>query len=348
LTDQRFLETMANLDIVVRGVKTAQLLLVVNPETNIIHFQILHRGNSFIDADPVTRQINKVTIRTGPGEYRIITPEFYEDFASEDEADAVLISREPNPYGMIPIVTFYDQSLPRTGYYINTPEDLITFNDEFNLHLSDLAYAAGYSIHKTMVTTAAPDDVTTAIQAGLGTTLYVENQPNGDPTTVDFIGPDIDLLTIQTTFSNWIIDIASDWSVNINPPGTTNEGVSGFSLIVKEKDSLELKQIRSYFQGFGLEQLFNVYKIVYNTHQPDKFSDNTLLEVIFEEPKLPFNERENEEIWESKIGNDRASIIDYLMATKNITRQEALIVQQRISKENAEADVVDLEDGENT
>ena len=149
-----------NLDQVVRLLKTALVLVQYDSYADTFAFDILHRGNAYVMADPVTRQvyklIYKLDMEVEEWEYfRVWTPEVIELWREKENSHEVTlekVSTEPNPYGIVPVSVFYDTTLPRTGFWNNVGCDLIDFNDAYNFHLIDMDFAAAWSVNQTLFT----------------------------------------------------------------------------------------------------------------------------------------------------------------------------------------------------
>jgi len=352
LEDEQFLEFMMNFDVTLRLLKTGMVLTTYDDFDSSIKLHILHRGNTIVHTDHFTKRILRLVMRTGTdGEYN-----FYREFTNDmivDYREKIEYGSKPekleeqtNPYGMVPVVTFYDTHLPRTRHWVEAPRDLILFNDAVNMNLVDLDYAASWGIHQTLFTNmlivnedgdAAPADT---VIGGLGKVINVDTT-GVDAPYLEYKGPIIDLDASKALFETWMKNVASDWSVNIKPEGLATQSISGFSLIVQEKDNLELRQQRQRMSECGLVRFYKLFTMVYNTHNIGAFNDQTYLVVNFEEPQLPFDESSNEDIWAKRIEGGRASVLDYLMAKYSITREEAMIKHDQIKREIANSGIVD-------
>jgi len=351
LDQSHFLEFMSNFDEVVRILKTAMILTQYVEEHQALSFDILHRGNSVVKTDPFTKIPYELVMKAGSDDeynyFRIITNELVSDYKEHIEDETVeLISSEDNPYKMIPLTTFHDTNVPRTGYWSPASKDLTLFNDVLNMHMVDLEYAAGWMVHQELITNCTiidPEDgeevADNTIVGGLGKIVHLDT--NGiDSPLYEYRGPSIDLTQSHELMTNWTKDIATDWSVTIKQEGVATSGVSGFSLIVAEKDNLELREQRQRMQENGLKRFYQVFKTIYNMHNVQVFSDSSELQVEFKPAVLPFDTEKSERVWTEKIAAGKASIEDYLQKTHDITREEAEEMSERIRADNFNSDIV--------
>lgn len=357
LEDADFDEFMQNFDQVVRLLKTGIILTQYNEKDNSIMLDCLHRGNAVVWIDPMTKEPTKLLYKVFEDEYaeycyyRIFTADKIEDWREKEQQagqppeEPELISSEDNPYGIIPMATFYDTNAPRVGYWNVMPTELVNFNESYNLNLVDLAFGAAWNIHKTLFTNceitaegggtyevreqygqALPRQVASSggdgAMMGLARVVQLDTTAVESP-FVEFKGPDSDLTGSSNLFSEWARDYAADWSVRVKASG---EGVasSGFQLIVEEFDNLELRGSRSKMFAAGLAELYDVVKVIWNTHQSfTEFPEDSVCVVTFPQPSMPVEKKEEEEVWTSRLNQKRATPIDYFMEVLGLTEEEA-------------------------
>ena len=347
-------EFMQNVDQVVRLLKTAVILTQYDEYDDSLMLDCLHRGNSYVRINPHSKKPVLLVYKTYEDEYeeycyyRVFTEEKIEDWREKESTPGrppeppELVSTQDNPYGRIPMTTFYDTNTPRVGYWNVMPTDLIGVNESYNLHLVDTEFGASWNIHKTLFTNC---EITNSISGSMqvseqykqplprqsvandgalmGLSKIVHLDTTGvDSPFVEFKGPDLDLEQTTKLFATWVRDFASDWSVNVKLVG---EGVanSGFQLIVEEFDNLELRKIRAKMFTTGLERMFDTIKDVWNYHYPATFPEDSYCGIVFALPSLPVETKSQEEVWTSKINQKRATPIDYYMEVLGLTKEEA-------------------------
>ena len=369
LNDAEFNEFMINFDSVIRLLKTGMILVQYDPIDDKILLETLHRGNSFVHVNPITKRVDMLVYKTfqdgNACYYRVFTNDKIEDFkeSSKPGAKPELINTEDNVYNTIPVSVFYDTHIPRVGYWNEAPQELVIFNETLNMHMIDTEFAASWSVHQTLFTNMSLDGSadeqnlyaesggesyqqklprvgggSNAIVGGLGKIVEVNSSGVENP-FLEYKAPSIDLTQSHGLFTDWVKDYASDWSVRARVDGD-GSNVSGFSLVVRETDNLELRQERQRMFEQGLDRLFKSVSTVWNTYHPQTFDEDATLNTSFVDPKLPFDQKEDEDIWSIRITEGRASTIDYLMDKHGIDRDEAIEMQQRIDDENFTAGTV--------
>lgn len=341
---------ISTLDISVRLLKTCILLILYDPEIGFV-FEILHRGNSAVITDPRTNKISTLIYRTridedeNTQEFKVWT-EFEVKTVLVNKANEEFITTEANPYGIIPAVVFHDVNLPRTGFWNKIPNDLIQINEMYNIHLIDSEYALRWSKLPTLFTNAriatSTDDTSHVVEEVYNRPLPMvkyttENALIGGPNKVvtidttqcdgniilEYKTPEVNIEPIDRVFGEWVRDFASDWSVNIKSSKSA-VAESGFKLIVEEMDNLELRKRRQKMFEISFSQLFDTIKNIVNIIAPGTFNDDLKCYTTFAKPSLPINEKENEDIWTTKINEGRASRIDYFVENFGMTREEAM------------------------
>jgi len=337
---------------------------------------ILHHGNTvarmnqartkitelgFILGDTALQGGNNYSPRPKEWSYCVWTPEEIIEIQVNEDADdsnktnndnqiETVISREPNPYGMIPASFFYDTNKPRRGIWQRPAEDLIALQEVVNLALTDTEFAIAFQKQKTLFITGdiinddanSGDQLIPAAQmgsspagavyndipfyqtrkqsyiGGLGSIAKLGSDGDGVAGKAEFIGPDTKLGELDAIITEYIGSVANDWAVNINYGGS-GKATSGFQLIVEEISNLQLRELRGQLMQANLRRFYEITKSIY----PGQLTDG-YLQAQFAAPNLPVNQIEVENIWTLKIDNNRASIKDYFMEEKGLSETEAM------------------------
>lgn len=163
LDGTEWIETMVNLDVVVRLLKTALLLVQWDEESGKPVFDILHRANCNVVINPLTKQIDTLIQRTGATSgaafYRVWTAEQVIDLIETHEHVTVSAMAE-NTYGVVPAAVFYDTSIPRAGFWAEAPRDLVNVNEMYNLHLTDSEFTISWMKRPSLFTNCSLDGYT--------------------------------------------------------------------------------------------------------------------------------------------------------------------------------------------
>jgi len=364
-----WIEFFTNHDAVLRLLKTAVVLTQFDPEDNSLSFETLHRGNCVIITDSFGKKVLGLVYKTsefGKVEtYRIITQDEYIDLVEIETETTEIVSisnRIPNPYGIVPITFFNDTRLPRVGIWNEPGMDLIAINELYNLHLTDAEYAISWSKFPNLIMIDCevsdsenlqmqeilytgdkmPRTTFTPGEISAGPSKAIMLRSNGSNSAqVDYKTPEVSIEPLDLVVQNWVNQFSYDWSVRLNTAGN-GSATSGFQLVVEELPNLELRQQRAKMMSTSLNNLFKVIKVVINTHYGRKvFSDTSTLYVEFNNPNLPVDGKQTEEIWDLKITGNRASVVDYLERIEGYSKDEAIKKYEEIltinSKNKAEA-----------
>lgn len=350
-------EFFINFDAVVRLLKTGVLLVQHDPVSQQLVFDILHRANCSVVMNLQTKAIDGLIYQTSDdGEmacYRVITSETFIDLCSEKNQISIT-GVFPNPYDIVPAVPFYDTTTPRSGFWVEASHDLVGLNELVNLHLTDSEYAISWAKLPTLFTNCRFEDsgtaefeeqfvgtnplpmrvpATASVIGGPSRAIFLDSSGVDSP-FIEYKGPKVDIEPLDRVIDGWIKGYANDWSVRVKTAGEGSAS-SGFQLVVEEMDNLDLRKQRQKMFAGGFKRMFGVLKIVCNTYAPGVFSDDAELFATFPDPILPVETKEQEEVWSLKIAEGRATVIDYFMEVKGVTKDEAILMYEEIQLWNA-------------
>lgn len=337
-----FAEFLGNLDKVTRLVKTAVVLVQYDFEEQHLTLDILTRANCAVVVAPGKQEIQGliyvVSTNKAMPMYRIITRETIIDLV--DINNVITVSEiNSNPYGVVPACPFYDTSIPRSGFWIETDFDLVEINEAYNLALTDSEYSVSWQKIQTLFTnmrissdrsqsvqtqmnpTLAGDTTPAAIVGGPGSVVEMDSQGVDGP-FIEYKGPTTDLTALDDVVNGWVKAIAYDWAVRVKVEGGGTAS-SGFQLIVEEMDNLDLRRQRQRMFENGFKRLFRNIKQVFGFVQPGAFNADSQIDVKFAEPFLPVDIKQQEEVWSQRISENRATEIDYFMHVNGLTKEEA-------------------------
>lgn len=349
-----FAEFLGNLDKVTRLVKTAVVLVQYDYEEQHLTFDILTRANCAVVVSPGKQEIQGlvyvVSSNTEMPVYRVMTKELIIDLVDINN-NITVVDTATNPYGIVPACPFYDTSLPRSGFWIETDFDLVEINEAYNLALTDSEYSVSWQKIQTLFTnmrissdrsqsvqtqmnpSLAGDTTPTAIVGGPGSVVEMDSQGVDGP-FIEYKGPSTDLTALNDVVDGWVKSIAYDWAVRVKTEGAGSAS-SGFQLIVEEMDNLELRKQRQRMFENGFKRLFRNIKSIYSFVQPGMFSADSQLQVKFSAPFLPVDVMQEENVWSTRIAENRATEIDYFMAVNGMTKEEAELKFIEIATFNA-------------
>lgn len=339
-------EFMINVDPLIRLLKSLGVLIAYNSSTDNFSYGVLHQGNSkmlFLGSN-IVAVVYEIADKDGYCYYQSITDEVIQDWRVKEFNNTVeSIGSMPNPYGFVPVAMMHDTNIPADGMFNVMQQDLVTFNEIYNLYLIDMLFASSYSFRKTLFTNASfeDDDVAVQEQSGgggtdkLGRGTLAQGQTiigpdrsiqistrGGEPAFVQYIGPDISIKEVKELLMDLTKDLAADWSVRIKVDGYGNV-TSGFQLVVESMDNIELRTQRNRMAEASLSRLFHKMH-----HMLDKilvvppFSEDAELYVTFAPPRLPVNPKEDLELWAKKIELGLATKEDYWRIVDKMSEEE--------------------------
>lgn len=351
------IETFINLDEVVRLLKTALVLVQYDQEEQCMVYDILHRGNALVKWNPVSKDIyallHKAFSDDGYSVFRLYLKDLIIDFAHEAKTKSItIIGQEENPTGIVPATQFYDTQAPRTGFWNHVPMDLVSINEIYNVHITESEYAIGWMKKPTLFTNAQLGESHIEEQSHydngetsethlssskfphqhygmgdkvkFGPSTAVQLDTTGvDGAFAEFKSPDVNIQPIDQVVEHWVQSYASDWSVSVDIGGTARAS-SGFQLIVEELPNLQLRKQRQKMFAIGLGRLFDIIKTVANTYSDATFPEESKLFVEFSQPNLPVDEKVQEDLWTTRINENRASLVDYFVETQGMSQEEAV------------------------
>jgi len=341
-------EFFINLDQVERLLKTAIVHVMWDPVAKNVVFDLLHRANCGVLISPLTKlpigMIALVSDESGAQQWRVTTVNRIIDIALIDDK-LTIIGTEPHPFNMVPIVPFYDTNTPRNGFWAPSNNDLVELNEMVNVHITETEWAMSWMKRPTAVTNCELIEETeaqsltigqpyktgtprmmpsqTGAVAGPNKTVFL-NSAGVDGAFYEFKGPDVQLSPMDQVIDNWIRSYAMDWSVRIKATGDPAAS-SGFQLVVEEVDNLELRKTRQRMMEQGFRRLFRVIRDMTNLMTGKQvFSTTADIVVEFDDPFLPVNALEQENIWSLRIQQGRATEIDYFKDVLGMTSAEAM------------------------
>jgi hypothetical protein len=340
-----FTEFAMNFDTVLRLLKTAIVLVQWDAEEKHWCLDVLHRGNCEVVIDPRTRKPVGMIHRTSDNSYCVWTNDEVIEL-TQGTASLGIGSREANPYGIIPIAVFYDQSTPRTGFWVEQDKSLVNLNEMVNLHITDSEYSILWSKMSTLFTNMRPagngqDNIEVAevvnsplprivpagalsagYLAGPGQAVVLDSMGVDNP-FVRYENPNIDLKPLNEVVDSWIKGYAGDWSVRIEVAGQ-GRAQSGFQLVVEEADNLDLRKQRQRMFESGFKRLYRALATVFNTAMgTTAFPLDSQLFAQFDDPVLPVDIQVQETVWAQRILEGRATEIDYFKTVYGMTDEEA-------------------------
>jgi len=239
-----------------------------------------------------------------------------------------VIASEDNPYGILPFIPVWDR-MPTSDFWLEGGDDLICLQETINERLTDLNYVIRMQGFGQAYVKGIKQQSEFRLGPGSVTILPEDGEMGFAKTNAPIteILESIDFLCKQAAITNGL----SASVMSIEP---TEE--SGISKIVGNRELEELRRDDiELFRRYEL-QLFDLFKIIWNTHNPNrKISDSSSLQIDFYDPKPQVSLKDQSETWERQLEMGIISAVDIVME-KNPdlkTREDALAYLLRIQEE---------------
>ena len=250
-----------------------------------------------------------------------------------------VIENLPNPYRALPFVPCWD-SLPLDAFWIKGGADLISAQDAINEKLTDLLYiirSQGFGVGWMKSSNHAPEGIgnITSVQVDPGNFVLL---PPGNDTGMGFEAPDAPIKETWEVIESIIKQVAVSNGLSAHSLTATPTGESGISKIVSNQELMEKRQDDIDLWRRYESQLFDLTRVVWNTHNPNKkISDRAVFRVDFADLRDPNQELEDASKWQQLIDAGQASALDWAIARNpDLTREQAKEYLKQVAAENAE------------
>lgn len=250
-----------------------------------------------------------------------------------------LIEQEPNPYKALPFVPCWD-SLPTDSFWVKGGGDLISAQDAINEKLTDLMYIIrqqGFGVGYLKSSNHGPSGmgVLDTVQANPGSFVVLPPDPNAE---IGYVSTEAPIKEVWDTIQAIIQQTAIANGLSAHSLTAQPVSESGISKIVGNNELMEKRQDDIDLWRRYEARLFEVVKLVWNTHNPgQKFSDKAELNIDFAEIKQPSQEIEQSEKWQTLIDAGQASPVDWTMARNpDLSREQAIEYLRQVKIESVE------------
>lgn len=287
------------------------------------------------------RDLKKVLITHEPEsgkaediEYSLWTPETW----SRLDWQCNVIEGQDNPYKVLPFVPLWD-GLPLESFWIKGGQDLSLAQDQINEKLSDLCYvirSQGFGTGWIKSVNhggqgLAPVD---SIQVDPGNLIQLPNDPDAG---IGYESPNAPILETWQVIEAIIKQVAVSHSLSAHSLTSTPTEESGKARIVANKELMEQRQDDLLLWRRYEGQLFDLIRLVNNTHSKQKISESAEFTVDFADLKDVSEEIDSASKWQLLIDAGQASPIDWAISRNpDLSREQAKEYLATVREENAE------------
>lgn len=231
------------------------------------------------------------------------------------------ISEEINPYGILPFIPCWSD--PPTDYFWQRgAHDLILSQDAINRMLTLLGYAIdfqGFSLCYVK-SESQPKKEDQNIKLGPRSVMFLSQQ--GD---VGFASPDAPINEVLAAISFLMKQAAITNGLSASIITTDDKQMSGVSRITSNREMEELRRDDIALFTEYERKLFNIFRIIWNYHNPDRqMSNEVQLLVNFYDPQPVIDARDQVQVWSQLMEMGIISPVDIIMERDpDLTREEA-------------------------
>jgi hypothetical protein len=252
--------------------------------------------NNHIDLDIVTGNLLDVETGDTPEDLKLV---MITDYGNSNRVEDVeyslwspstwkrldymgnIIYAEENPYGVLPFVPIFDFPPISNTFWLPGGDDLVSQQEVVNIKLVDLLHliyfqAFGVGFIKGAEDTGAP------ISVGPG--ALVELPTHGE---IGYVSQRAEIGQVVAAVDRLLKWCCVCQGLSASAVSTDPSEASGVS---KVWDSVELAEMRVedkiLWSGYE-RQIFDLIRIVHNTHSKDRLSDSAKLKVNFADPARP-------------------------------------------------------------
>lgn len=257
-------------------------------------------------------------------EYSSWTPELFQRL---DYRGSILYEYD-NPYGVLPFLPVWDYSPPSNSFWLSGGDDLISLQKSINLKLVDLLYLMSCQAFGVGWIKGTPGGGNLQVDPGSLVEL-------GEDGAIGFESQEAEISQVVEAIDKIIKWACVSNGLSASSMSTEASEASGLSKLVDTRELSEMRQddialFRSYER-----QLFNLMRIVFNTHSKDKLSDSAKLKIDFADPEIQVDPKTQAQADDIRLAQGTISAVDIAMQQDADlkTREDALAHLIKIKEE---------------
>jgi hypothetical protein len=217
-----------------------------------------------------------------------------------------VIEQEANPYKTLPFLPVFDFSPPSSAFWLPGGDDIISLQEAINIKLTDLVYLIQQQSFGVGYIKGSQTGATLKVDPG----SLAEIPENGE---IGFVSQKAEIRQVVEAIDKlvkWCCVSTGLSAGSISTDPTEQSGVS------KQWDSKELSEMRTddiaLWRSYE-KQLFNLIRIVWNTHSTKKLSESATLKIDFADPQPEQSAKEQAQADDLKIAQGVLSPVDVLL-----------------------------------
>jgi hypothetical protein len=236
-----------------------------------------------------------------------------------------VIESEPNPYHVLPFLSVFDYPPIGNSFWLPGGDDLISQQEAINIKLVDLLHLLHWqSFGVGYIKGSSQEDKGSTLTVGPGSLVEL---PGNKEAEIGFVSQKAEIQSVVNAIDKMLKWFCITQGLSASAVSTDPSEASGVS---KVWDSIELSEMRiegKLLWGSYEQKLFNLMRIIHNTHSKSKLSDAANLKVNFADPAKPtISPLDEAQSYETYFKMGVMSPVDILMQKdKDLrSREEAL------------------------
>jgi len=311
-----------------------------------LEYYLIHRGNCFVlqDKDSPSNAL-AVAYRVNPlQDTYVATKQInrYEMWTDEEKSLVEInngvpkvITSEPNPYKVIPIVWF-DNVVQYDDFWREGKNPIIEANKAYNWKRALINLQIAYQTYSTLVT----ENYNATGEIKVGCTAYLNLQSDkigGDLAKAYYITPDPKLELVLNTIEQFIDRLANSQGLSTAAFRQSTDFPSGYALKLSMTDIIDRNKLEKPIYTQAIKELMQTAVIVYNNDSDKQIradGANYIVDIAEVTVDVDPIEKNRDRAMQKSLGI--ASSIDFIIEDNpDLTREQAIEKFERIKQENS-------------
>jgi len=241
-----------------------------------------------------------------------------------------ILEQAENPYGVLPFLPVFDYPPTGSTFWLPGGSDLIAIQEAVNLKLTDLLHLLSCQSFGVGYIKGSQGGANLRVDPG----SLVELPENGE---IGFRSQEAQISEVVQAI-DWLTKLACV-SQGLSAASMSTDLSDRQSGVAKQVDMLEMSESRQddlpLWRNYE-KQLFQIMRVVWNTHNPTKkLSDSCTLSIDFSDPRPAASPKEQAEAWDMQLAMGVISPVDIAMELNPdiTTREDALAHLLKLKEE---------------
>ena len=240
-----------------------------------------------------------------------------------------IIDQGKNPYRVLPFTPLFDYPPMSSSFWLSGGDDLISLQEAINIKLVDLIYLLAQQSFGVGYIKGVAGGGSVKVDPG----SLVELPENGE---IGFEAQKAEIREVVEAIDKIIKWTCVSNGLSAASMSTDASEASGLSKLVDKQELSEIRQDDiSLFRDYE-KQLFNIMRVVWNTHSQKKLSESAALQIDFADPRPEVDPKIQATAWDLQMAMGVISQVDIAMELNPdlSTREDAMVHLMKIKEEN--------------